>query len=104
MAKKGMTTSLVIVVTAVVLLVVALVLITIFGIGIGQATTIMQARNICINTGAASCQAFGTLPPTWNSKMSVMENGKVVQKACADEGLAHCGPECSNCVYPTPNK
>jgi hypothetical protein len=102
MAKKAMATSLVIVVTAVVLLVVALVLISIFGIGIGQATTIMQARNTCINTGAASCQAFGTLPPTWNAPMSVMENGKITQKSCTD--LYKKCDTCNACDFQTPTK
>jgi hypothetical protein len=63
---KGLSTSLVIVVTAIVILVVALVILTIFGTGITRFNTIAEARNFCYGIGVPSCETTGTLPAGWS--------------------------------------
>jgi hypothetical protein len=57
--------SLELVVIAIVILVVALVVLTIFGGGIGQFGPLVSARNNCNNAGKWSCQTAGTVPDGW---------------------------------------
>ncbi len=63
--RKGMSTTLVVAVTAIIILIVALVILTIFGGGIGQVSTIVEARNSCELQGRSSCAGAGSLPITW---------------------------------------
>ena len=62
---KGLSTSLIVVVTAIVLLVVALVILTIFSTGISQFGSIAEAQNYCASIASTSCAATGKMPPTW---------------------------------------
>lgn len=79
-----MHTSLVIVVAAIVILITALVLVTIFGVGIGQVASITQAKNNCITQALASCRATNALPITWDYPMSVTEGGQQTQQSCRE--------------------
>lgn len=97
-AKKGMATSLVIVVTAVVLLVVALVLLTIFGLGITQVTSIAEAKNTCGMTHASACSSFGTMPVDWEVQTKLVRdaNGVAIRQSCAElftGKTCRCKPE-----------
>lgn len=60
---KGLSTTILIVVTAVVILVAALVLLTIFSQGIQNVTTITQGQALC----QASAQVTGCLSGTWSA-------------------------------------
>jgi len=64
---KGLSTTILIVVTAVVILVAALVLLTIFGTGIQTVATISQAENLCILSAQTTACLSGTFTPpaTW---------------------------------------
>ena len=63
---KGLSQTLWIVIGIIVFLVVALVILTIFGQSIVGFSSIGQAENYCRTQAAVSCQATGSLPPTWN--------------------------------------
>ncbi len=63
---KALSTTLIIVISAVVILVAALVVLTIFGQGVGQVATLAQARTICQTYASQSCQSTGAMPLTWD--------------------------------------
>jgi hypothetical protein len=86
MSKKGISTSLVVVVTAVVLLVVALVLLTIFGGIIPLYASIAEAKNLCITTYLSSCQSLGQSPTDWEiaTKWVRDQNGDVNKMSCKE--------------------
>jgi hypothetical protein len=83
---KGLSTTILIVVTAVVILVAALVLLTIFGTGIQNVATISQAQSLCLTSAQTSC-AFGAWPTTWNA-VNVRISGGTPQS---------CGQVLSDC-------
>lgn len=71
---RGLSTTLIIVISAVVILVAALVLLTIFGQGVSQVATLAQARTTCQTEGRASCSTTGVLPATWLVPTKNIEN------------------------------
>ena len=89
---KGISQTLMIIVTAIVVLVAALIVLSIFGQGIGPMLDITQARNVCIQEASATCQAVHTMPPTWDTATKTYnENGKTVTKTCKNiPGLGSC--------------
>ena len=95
-----------VVVTAIIILVVALVILTIFGSGLGNIQTITQAESQCASLGASACKATGSLPPTWgvNNMLVRDANGNQRMDSCAV--LLKCGgndkPGCLGCLYPVP--
>jgi len=63
-----MNITLTVVVAAIVILITALVVITIFGTGITQVTSITQAKAICATQIQSTCSWAHDEPPTWTSK------------------------------------
>ncbi|MBM3303782.1 MAG: hypothetical protein FJY76_01695 [Candidatus Aenigmarchaeota archaeon] len=61
-----MNTTLAVVVSAIVILIAALVVITIFGGGMGQVGTLTNADSICRTQAASSCRSTGQMPLTWD--------------------------------------
>ena len=90
---KGISTTLIIVVTAIVILVAALVVLSIFGQGITPITDITQARNICQQQVAVTCQAIGQVPPTWHQ--NTMRQGDIM--VSCSELVDNCR-DCTTCV------
>lgn len=84
---KGLSTSLIVVITAIVVLVVALVLLTIFGTGIQKFNSLGEAQNFCFSVGVPSCQASGQLPISWARDLHETPSGKMT---CADLAGANC--------------
>ena len=80
---KGISTTLVIIVTAIVVLIAALVVLTIFGEAIWPIADITNARNMCIQQAGATCVSVGTLPPTWTAQFNYKDGGTVVPGSCA---------------------
>ncbi len=70
---KGISTTLIIIVTAIVILVAAIVVLTIFGEAIWPIVDITQARSTCIQQAGATCLASGRLPTTWNAQFYYKE-------------------------------
>ncbi|MBU0898660.1 MAG: hypothetical protein KKB03_04125 [Nanoarchaeota archaeon] len=66
---KGLSQTLYLVVVAVVILIVALVLLTIFGSGVGVITGLTQNTNLCITKATSSCTATGQMPVDWRSSV-----------------------------------
>jgi hypothetical protein len=97
MHQKGMSTTLVIIVSAVVILVTALVLLTIFGTGIAPVGSLAEARNNCELQGRQLCITTGQLPPTWTLKTMNL-NG--VMTSCDD--VCTQGSAGNNCVQSSP--
>jgi len=62
---KAMSMPILVVVTAIIILVVALVILTIFGSGLGNIQTVTQARSQCVTLGSSTCSSVNALPPTW---------------------------------------
>jgi hypothetical protein len=71
---KGLSTTILIVVSAVVILVAALVVLAIFGKGIAPVADMSTARNLCIQKGAAVCSTLKDYPNDWTSA-NVLVNG-----------------------------
>ena len=69
-----MNMTLAVVVAAIVILITALVIITIFGTGIGQVGSLVEAESYCRSQAAASCRATNSLPVTWDIE-TVKVNG-----------------------------
>jgi hypothetical protein len=69
-----------VVVTMIILLVVAVVILLFFANGIQPGVDMTNVRNTCINMATTSCQAFKTMPPTWDVETI---NDKGVPKSCA---------------------
>jgi len=82
---KGLSTTILIVVSAVVILVAALVVLAIFGSGITPITDFAQARSICMQRGASVCATLKTLPSDWYST-NLNINGQY--KSCSDSEIA----------------
>lgn len=78
---KALSETLVIVITAVVILVAALVLLTIFGGGIGNVAIISSERSQCLSQATLTCSATSSMPVGWSS---VPKGGKTCQ-AWAEE-------------------
>jgi hypothetical protein len=87
-AMKALSTTILIVVTAVVILVAALVVLTIFGSGIGQVGTLTNFENNCRIQCATTCK-MGGLPPTWDVQVKVGDEYKKCRDIIAD--CAACG-------------
>jgi galactitol-specific phosphotransferase system IIC component len=66
MTKKGMSATLMIVVTAIIVLIIALVLITIFSGAITPLASLAQAKNSCQVQAETTCTSTGGLPATWS--------------------------------------
>lgn len=71
---KGLSTTILIVVSAVVILVAALVVLAIFSGGMKSVTDFSQAKALCMQQAAASCSITGNIPNTWNSQTMVVNN------------------------------
>jgi hypothetical protein len=78
---KGLSTTILIVVSAVVILVAALVVLAIFSGGIKPVTDFSQARAVCIQQGANTCSVTKCMPTTWDSR-NMNVNGEL--KSCAE--------------------
>jgi len=63
-----MNMTLTVVVSAIVILITALVVITIFGTGITQVTTISQAKAICATQMQSTCSWSHTDPTSWGAE------------------------------------
>ena len=98
---RGLHTSLIIVVAAIVILVVALIVLTIFGVGIGGVSDYLTQRNICVSTYTSSCSVTGTEPPNWNSQMQVNVDGSIEYKSCANLIQCSCADREARCNIPT---
>jgi hypothetical protein len=88
---KGLSTSIVIVVTAVVILVAALVILTIFGGGMGSVGTLTNFRTQCIAQCQVTCP-LGSLPPTWTMTVKIQGTDQSCATATGVSGT--CGGEC----------
>jgi hypothetical protein len=98
MALKGMTMTLTIIVVAVVILVTALVILTIFGRGIGGVVPITQAKSICETQAYASCQSFKTMPGTWhvpNMNIPTEDGLSTRTVSCSDPAVKAKGNDCT---------
>jgi len=87
---RGLSTSMIVVITIVVLLVVALVVLTIFSGGIGQISSVTDFENSCRAQAQASC-AVGTLkmlPPTWYNQVKI--SGQTTPTSCAQKFGTDC--------------
>jgi 3',5'-cyclic AMP phosphodiesterase CpdA len=62
-----METTLAVVVSAIVILITALVVITIFGGGVGQVGTLSNSQSICEAQARSSCSATGQMPLAWST-------------------------------------
>ena len=69
--KKGISTTLVVIVTAVVVLIVALVLLTIFANVIFGFSSLVEADQWCESQAKLTCPVTGTLPWNWQSPIKV---------------------------------
>jgi len=68
MARKGLSTTLVLIVTIVVLLIVALVLLTIFGGTVQSVAGLAQAKSVCTVMNSGTCTGTGpTCPAVFGS-------------------------------------
>jgi hypothetical protein len=99
---KGLSTTLVIVITAVVILVAALVILTIFGRGVGQVATLAEASSVCNTQGRTSCSTAGVLPITWGVPDKNVEGQGLI--SCSDVLKDTCTSSCTCQSYgfPTP--
>ncbi|NOX71663.1 MAG: hypothetical protein GXO64_03110 [Candidatus Micrarchaeota archaeon] len=84
--------SIVIVIGAIVILVVALVLLTIFGQGMGPAGDFATRANLCRSTAATSCSLTDHLPPDWSkTKYKINNDGDITYSTCRDIiGISTC--------------
>lgn len=103
---KAMSMPILVVVTAIIILVVALVILTIFGSGLGNIQTITQAESQCATLGASTCRSTGSLPPTWGVQNMLVSDPNGGQRMDSCAVLLKCGTGtkagCSGCNYPTP--
>lgn len=91
---KGISTTLIIIVTAIVILVAALVVLTIFGSGIQPIVDITVARNTCLQQAGVTCTASNQMPVTWTAALQYRDAGVVVIGSCkVAAGCSSCG-EC----------
>jgi len=91
---KGLSQTLYLVVVAVVILIVALVLLTIFGSGIGGIMQLTEAQSYCGTEGSTSCKASNNLPIDWNiPKYNVEDTGML---SCKD--IYNCNT-CEDCNF-----
>ncbi|MFH1337740.1 MAG: hypothetical protein ABIH55_02600 [Nanoarchaeota archaeon] len=100
---KGLSQTLYLVVVAVVILIVALVLLTIFGAGLGGVVELSEAQGFCGTEGATSCKATGGLPINWNlPAYNVEEEGMLSCKTILDRYVSSgdCST-CEDCGFPT---
>ena len=81
---KGISTTLVIIVTAIVILVAALVVLTIFSGGITPVVDFTSKQSLCMAEYASVCAATDSEPPAWNVKVDVTISGEVRLCSCAD--------------------
>ena len=65
---KGLSETIIIVITAVVILVAALVILVIFQGGIGPSGDFASARNLCVSKYKVSCPLERGPPADWNTK------------------------------------
>ena len=86
-----MRTELELVIIAIMLLVGALVILTMFGGGMGQLGQITNAQNVCRQNFELSCRTTGQLPSTWSTAVVFTENG--VGKTCANIVNCNCGSD-----------
>jgi len=95
---KGLSTTILIVITAVVILVAALVILTIFGTGMQTVGTVAQAQSMCVNEAAISCP-IGWPPATWNIQTKRMPNGNTY--SCSQLVTCPCenGKLTKECTY-----
>lgn len=79
---KGLSTTMVIVITVIVVLIAALIVLTIFGGVIGNVGTLIEARNSCSLEWKASCETARSLPLTWGLFTKNVQGEGL--KSCAD--------------------
>ena len=78
---KGLSQTLYLVVVAVVILIVALVLLTIFGSGVGIISGLTQNENLCITKATSTCTSINQMPVDWNSR-TLTEEGYTDKVSC----------------------
>ncbi|RLJ09800.1 MAG: hypothetical protein DRP15_02380 [Candidatus Aenigmatarchaeota archaeon] len=88
---KALSTTILIVISAVVILIAALIVLTIFGQGVSQVSTITKFRNNCLIQARTSCQITGQLPPNWHAEVIIEK-----QKTSCYEEMGKCN-NC-NCI------
>lgn len=99
---KGISATLIIIVTAIVVLVAALVVLTIFGGGVQPIVDMTSARNICLQQASQSCTITGNLPQSWNVPLTVRKGNDVVHLPCSSAELANCN-NCESCGIIVPS-
>jgi hypothetical protein len=88
---KGISATLIIIVTAIVILIAALVVLTIFGSGITPIVDLTAQKNICLQQAGVTCQTTKQMPPTWNAQVQYTKDGKIEQGSCASiTGCSGC--------------
>jgi len=85
MAKKGLTFTLILIVTIVVLLIVALVLLTVFGLGIQSVASLTEAKSMCIILNSPICVGDG--PDCPNVMFSVYRQDTGEVDTCGAGGI-----------------
>ena len=95
MTKKGMTATLMIVVTAIIVLIIALVLITIFSGAITPLASLAQAQNNCRIQAETTCTSTGSIPATWGiSSLKVPDSDQL--KSCQELWTCNTCSACQN--------
>ena len=100
--KKGMSATLMIVVTAIIVLIIALVLITIFSGSITPLASLAQSKNNCRVQAESTCPSTGALPATWGiASLKVPDSDQL--KSCQElwNGCTTCA-SCQNQWKGTP--
>ncbi len=99
---KGISATLVIIVTAIVVLIAALVVLTIFGGGMQPVVDLTSARNICLQQVSQSCALTGDLPQSWNVPLTVRRGSDIMHIPCSSAELAGCS-SCEGCGIIVPS-
>jgi hypothetical protein len=87
---KGISATLMIIVTAIVILIAALVVLYIFSDAIWPIAEMTEARNTCIQQAGVTCAAGGIMPPTWEAQF-FYKVGDVKTKGSCSGFYPSCG-------------
>lgn len=81
-----MNITLTVVVAAIVILITALVVITIFGSGIANVGTLVEAKTLCQTTFETTCRTSNAQPQAWrvNHQGTPTDCSGIVQCVCVD--------------------
>jgi H+/gluconate symporter-like permease len=94
MARKGLSTTLVLIVTVVVLLIVALVLLTVFGMSISQIASVSEGKTQCGIVFGAFCTGSSDTrpspPPTWGAELFSLNGVKMSCEGICEGWASSC--------------